>query len=83
MIGLFFGCFVHIQICSFNLAQTLDVQKAEEHPLVHVVLVLLLSSFVASNPRDRTYPFTLLPGGGGNLTCLWYGVVPFFRVPFS
>ena len=20
---------------------------------------------------------------GGNLTCLWYGVVPFFRVPFS
>ena len=22
-------------------------------------------------------------GGGGNLTCLWYGVVPFFRVPFS
>ena len=23
-----------------------------------------------------------LPGGGGNLTCLWYGVVPFFRVPF-
>ena len=19
---------------------------------------------------------------GGNLTCLWYGVVPFFRVPF-
>ena len=21
--------------------------------------------------------------GGGNLTCLWYGVVPFFRVPFS
>ena len=22
------------------------------------------------------------PGGGGNLTCLWYGVVPFFRVPF-
>ena len=23
------------------------------------------------------------PGGGGNLTCPWYGVVPFLRVPFS
>ena len=22
-------------------------------------------------------------GGGGNLTSPWYGVVPFFRVPFS
>ena len=29
------------------------------------------------------YSKDLGPGGGGNLTCLWYGVVPFLRVPFS
>ena len=25
----------------------------------------------------------LIKRPGGNLICLWYGVVPFFRVPFS
>ena len=42
--------------------------------------------------EDRLEIFTRILGksvgkgcapGGGNLTCLWYGVVPFFRVPFS
>ena len=47
------------------------------------LIVKLEISKLQNYPRSKPELLHYQPGGGGNLTCLRYGVVPFFRVPFS
>ena len=72
-----------MRIC--HLCQNLIPMKI----LVYIFpkISILTKRLQAPSCHPETKPFYPYlpgdPGGGGNLTCLWYGVVPFFRVPFS